>query len=89
MEVNFAPSGAGVVQQLTGGSLDVALSVGITDPLQAIDKGAPLAVVRIIGKIGALCADREARHQDRSPISRARPSRPARPPTSPRSISSG
>jgi ABC-type nitrate/sulfonate/bicarbonate transport system substrate-binding protein len=38
-----------VTQQLTGGSLDMALSVGITDPIRAIDKGAPLALVRIIG----------------------------------------
>ena len=40
LELNFAQSGAAVTQQLTGGSLDVALSVGITDPIRAIDKGA-------------------------------------------------
>jgi ABC-type nitrate/sulfonate/bicarbonate transport system substrate-binding protein len=49
LELNFAQSGAAVTQQLTGGSLDVALSVGITDPIRAIDKGAPLALIRIIG----------------------------------------
>src|SRR5436853_6542173 len=49
VELNFAQSGAAVTQQLTGGSLDVALSVGITDPIRAIDKGAPLALVRVIG----------------------------------------
>ena len=49
LELNFAQSGAAVTQQLTGGSLDVALSVGITDPIHAIDKGAPLAIVRIVG----------------------------------------
>jgi ABC-type nitrate/sulfonate/bicarbonate transport system substrate-binding protein len=49
LELNFAQSGAAVTQQLTGGSLDMALSVGITDPIRAIDKGAPLALVRIIG----------------------------------------
>jgi ABC-type nitrate/sulfonate/bicarbonate transport system substrate-binding protein len=49
LELNFAQSGAAVTQQLTGGSLDVALSVGITDPIRAIDKGAPLALVRIVG----------------------------------------
>ena len=49
VELNFAQSGAAVTQQLTGGSLDVALSVGITDPIRAIDKGAPLA---LIGKPG-------------------------------------
>ena len=49
LEFNFAQSGAAVTQQLTGGSLDVALSVGITDPIRAIEKGANLALVRIIG----------------------------------------
>jgi hypothetical protein len=33
LELNFAQSGAAVTQQLTAGSLDVALSVGITDPI--------------------------------------------------------
>ena len=49
LELNFAQSGAAVTQQLTGGSLDVALSVGITDPIRAIEKGANLALVRIVG----------------------------------------
>ena len=49
LELNFAHSGAAVTQQLTGGSLDVALSVGITDPIRAIEKGAPLALTRVIG----------------------------------------
>src|SRR4051812_10921348 len=49
LELNFAQSGAAVTQQLTGGSLDVALSVGISDPIHAIEKGAPLALVRIVG----------------------------------------
>lgn len=49
LELNFGQSGAAVTQQLTGGSLDVALSVGITDPIHAIDKGAPLALIRIVG----------------------------------------
>src|SRR6266540_2672247 len=49
LELNFIQSGAAVVQQLTAGSLDVALSVGITNPIHAIDKGAPLALIRIIG----------------------------------------
>jgi ABC-type nitrate/sulfonate/bicarbonate transport system substrate-binding protein len=49
LELNFAQSGAAVTQQLTGGSFDVALSVGITDPIHAIDKGAALALIRIVG----------------------------------------
>jgi ABC-type nitrate/sulfonate/bicarbonate transport system substrate-binding protein len=49
LELNFAQSGVAVTQQLTAGSLDVALSVGITEPIHAIDKGAPLALIRIVG----------------------------------------
>jgi ABC-type nitrate/sulfonate/bicarbonate transport system substrate-binding protein len=49
VEINFAQSGAAVTQRLTGGSLDVALSVGINDPINAIDKGAALAIIRIVG----------------------------------------
>jgi NitT/TauT family transport system substrate-binding protein len=50
LELNFAQSGAAVIQQLTAGSLDIALSVGITDPIRAIDKGASLALIRVVGK---------------------------------------
>ncbi len=52
VEMNFAHSGAAVAQQLTAGSADVALSDGITDPIHAIDKGADVAIVRIIGNVG-------------------------------------
>jgi len=52
VEINFAQSGAAVTQQLTGGSFDVALSVGITDPIHAIDKGAALAIIRFVGSTG-------------------------------------
>jgi NitT/TauT family transport system substrate-binding protein len=49
VEINFAQSGAAVTQQLTGGAYDVVLSVGISDPIHAVDKGASLALIRIIG----------------------------------------
>jgi NitT/TauT family transport system substrate-binding protein len=50
LTLEFARSGAAVTQQVTAGSLDVALSVGITDPIRAIAKGAPIGLVRIVGK---------------------------------------
>ena len=50
LEINFAQNGSAILQQLTGGSLDVVISVGLTEAMQAIDKGAPLAVIRIIGR---------------------------------------
>ncbi len=39
LELYFAPSGANVVQQLTARSIDVVVSTGMTESLQAIDKG--------------------------------------------------
>ncbi|HUZ72104.1 MAG TPA: ABC transporter substrate-binding protein [Stellaceae bacterium] len=50
LDLNFAPSGASVVQQLTAGSIEAVVSVGLTEPLEAIDKGAPIAIIRIIGR---------------------------------------
>jgi ABC-type nitrate/sulfonate/bicarbonate transport system substrate-binding protein len=49
VDIAFAQSGAAVTQQLTAGSIAIALSVGINDPIHAIDKGASVAIVRIIG----------------------------------------
>ena len=47
LDLVFIQSSAGLVQQLTAGSLDVALSTGLADPIRAIDKGSPIAIVRI------------------------------------------
>jgi ABC-type nitrate/sulfonate/bicarbonate transport system substrate-binding protein len=49
VEINFAQSGPAVTEQLTAGSLDVILSVGVSDPVHAVDKGAAVALIRIIG----------------------------------------
>jgi NitT/TauT family transport system substrate-binding protein len=43
----FTPSSSGLVQQLAAGSIAVVLSAGLVDPLRAIDKGAPIAIVGI------------------------------------------
>jgi len=44
----FPPSSSGLVQQLTAGSISMALSAGLVDPLRAIDKGAPIAIVGVV-----------------------------------------
>src|SRR5262245_48782195 len=44
-EFVYTPGNAPLVQQLAAGSLDVALSSGLVDPLRAIDKGAPVVIV--------------------------------------------
>jgi ABC-type nitrate/sulfonate/bicarbonate transport system substrate-binding protein len=43
----FTQSNAGLVQQVAAGSLDVAFSSGLVDPIRAIDKGAPIAIIRL------------------------------------------
>lgn len=43
----FAQSNASVIQQLAAGSTNVATNAGLVDPIRAIEKGAPLAIVRI------------------------------------------
>jgi ABC-type nitrate/sulfonate/bicarbonate transport system substrate-binding protein len=50
LDLSFSPNPAQVIQQLSGGSIDVAVSTGADGPIQAVDKGAPLAIVRMIGK---------------------------------------
>jgi NitT/TauT family transport system substrate-binding protein len=42
-----AQSNAAVVQQLAAGSINVATNSGLVDPIRAIDKGAPVALLRI------------------------------------------
>lgn len=47
LDLVFVQSSAALAQQLTAGSLDVALSTGLADPIRAIDKGSAIAIVRI------------------------------------------
>jgi ABC-type nitrate/sulfonate/bicarbonate transport system substrate-binding protein len=43
----FIQSSGAVLQQLAAGSLDTTLSAGLVDPIYAIDKGAPISLVRL------------------------------------------
>lgn len=47
LDLVFVQSSAALAQQLTAGSLDIALSTGLADPIRAIDKGSSIAIVRI------------------------------------------
>jgi NitT/TauT family transport system substrate-binding protein len=47
LDLVFIQSSAALSQQLTAGSIDLALSTGLADPIRAIDKGSPIAIVRI------------------------------------------
>jgi ABC-type nitrate/sulfonate/bicarbonate transport system substrate-binding protein len=44
--IHIQSSGA-VLQQLAAGSVDATLSAGLVDPIYAIDKGAPISLVRL------------------------------------------
>jgi NitT/TauT family transport system substrate-binding protein len=46
-DVVFAQSNASVIQQLAAGSTNVSTNSGLVDPIRAIEKGAPLALLRI------------------------------------------
>lgn len=48
IDLVFAQSNASVIQQLAAGSYNVAPSAGMVDPIRAVDKGAPVALVRIV-----------------------------------------
>ena len=43
----FAQSNAAVIQQVAAGSINVSTNSGLVDPIRAIQKGAPLAIIRI------------------------------------------
>jgi ABC-type nitrate/sulfonate/bicarbonate transport system substrate-binding protein len=46
VDLVYMQSSAAIVAQLTAGSLDVTMSTGLVDPIRAIEKGAPIAIVR-------------------------------------------
>jgi NitT/TauT family transport system substrate-binding protein len=46
----YVPSSGGIVQQLSAGSLNIGVA-GLVDPLRAIERGAPIALIRIEGAV--------------------------------------
>ena len=49
-DIVFAPTAPGLVQQLTAGSIDMIALNGLAEPLHAVEKGAPVAIMRIMGQ---------------------------------------
>ena len=82
IDLVYMQSSAAMIQQLTAGSLDVTISTGLVDPIRAIDKGAPIAIVRFETRSPpyALVAKPAIKTL---PTSRAKSSRSAAPRTSP------
>ena len=68
----FAQSNAAVIQQLAAGSLNVSTNSGLVDPIRAIEKGAPLAIVRVEMQAPPYSLLAKPAHQEHRPNSRAR-----------------
>lgn len=50
LDVIYVSTAAGLVQQLAAGSLDV-VNIGIVEPIHAVARGAPVAIVRVTGAV--------------------------------------
>jgi NitT/TauT family transport system substrate-binding protein len=50
-DVVYGQSASSILQQLVGGSVDIVASTGINEPLHAAAKGAPVGILRIVGKV--------------------------------------
>jgi NitT/TauT family transport system substrate-binding protein len=48
-DIIFGPTAPGILQELAAGSLDIAVT-GAAEPIHAFDKGAPVAIIRVIGQ---------------------------------------
>ena len=88
VELVYVQSSAQMIQQLTSGSLDVTMSTGLVDPIRAIQKGAPIAIVRLESQSPPYALVAKPDIKALGGTSRARPSRSAAPRTSPGSMSS-
>jgi NitT/TauT family transport system substrate-binding protein len=50
-DIVYGQSASSILQQLVGGSVDLVVSTGINEPLHAAAKGAPVGILRIVGKV--------------------------------------
>jgi ABC-type nitrate/sulfonate/bicarbonate transport system substrate-binding protein len=53
LDIIYVPTASGLVQQLSAGSLDLVADVGLVEPIHAVEKGAPVGLLRIVGQISA------------------------------------
>jgi NitT/TauT family transport system substrate-binding protein len=53
LDLIYVPTASGLVQQLAAGSLDIVGDVGVVEPIHAVERGAPVALLRIIGRVSA------------------------------------
>ncbi len=50
LDIIYVPTPSGLVQQLSAGSLDI-VNIGVAEPIHAVARGAPVAIVRITGAV--------------------------------------
>jgi NitT/TauT family transport system substrate-binding protein len=53
LDIIYVPTASGLVQQLSAGSLDMVADVGMVEPIHAVEKGAPVGLLRIVGQVSA------------------------------------
>jgi NitT/TauT family transport system substrate-binding protein len=53
LDIIYVPTASGLVQQLSAGSLDIVADVGVVEPIHAVEKGAPVGLLRIVGQVSA------------------------------------
>jgi ABC-type nitrate/sulfonate/bicarbonate transport system substrate-binding protein len=51
LDVVYVPTASGLVRQLSAGSLDIVADVGAVEPIHAVEKGAPVGLIRLIGQV--------------------------------------
>jgi NitT/TauT family transport system substrate-binding protein len=51
LDLIYVPTAPGLVQQLAAGSLDIVADVGVVEPIHAVERGAPVAIMRIMGQV--------------------------------------
>jgi ABC-type nitrate/sulfonate/bicarbonate transport system substrate-binding protein len=51
IDLVFAPSNAGVLQQLAAGSIDISMISGLVDPIRANNQGAAIAILLLEGQV--------------------------------------
>jgi NitT/TauT family transport system substrate-binding protein len=52
LDVIYVPTASGLVQQLAANSLDI-VDIGVVEPIHAVARGAPVAIVRITGAVSS------------------------------------
>jgi len=51
LDLIYVPTAPGLMQELAAGSVDIAGTNGVVEPIHAIEKGAPVALLRILGQV--------------------------------------